>query len=604
MLSSEAACRQFLEEHSPATIARQLRHDQKLCQSQKLPSLLALYAPRSPSKPGDMIAAELCSSNLSLPRSIRTLQYNSILQGINAYLHQMTPISKHGPLPVIGPKMETDPSRKDFEAALKVLKHCMSSRDSITGDTPLRHVISTIEMDLELPKDGAINDLSQRNISGSTQPTLKPVVKESPGRKCYICRLQLSSPHPQYPSLCKPCGDFNLGSGDISAPENLSLKGKTAFVTGGRINLGYHTALRLLRCGASVIVSTRYPRDAETRYLAERDSNEWSPLLRIVGADFRTASDVFHMIAVVKDCLREWCQDGDAKLDILINNAAQTLTDSLDTEKKALLIEGRLHISGATSNRTLILDGNYKPRIRGGVQPSQLLGSTEQALPIASTSHEDLIQESIQAPSHDAPARSRTANSNALSAIPTESTKSSWMQSINQIPYEDIISAHSVNTFVPLILIRELLPSMGLTPHITPAISPSNTPPKALAYIVNVSSREGIFESHPKSSAKQGHHVHTNLTKAALNMLTETEASPAWRNRRVAMNTVDPGYMSAAPEIIEQWKENGRPGCPIGWEDGVGRVLWPVAVGERGEAVWGRFLKHFGRVEVDVGVGR
>jgi NAD(P)-dependent dehydrogenase (short-subunit alcohol dehydrogenase family) len=178
------------------------------------------------------------------------------------------------------------------------------------------------------------------------------------------------------------------------------------------------------------------------------------------------------------------------------------------------------------------------------------------------------------------------------------------MQSISQVPYEDIISAHSVNTFVPLILVRELLLLMGSATLTPPTASSSNTPSKPLAYIINVSSREGIFESNPNSSAKHGHHVHTNLTKAALNMLTETEASPAWRSRKVAMNTVDPGYMSAAPEIMEQWKENGRSGCPIGWEDGVGRVLWPIAVGERSEPVWGRFLKHFGKVEVDVGVGR
>ena len=91
-------------------------------------------------------------------------------------------------------------------------------------------------------------------------------------------------------------------------------------------------------------------------------------------------------------------------------------------------------------------------------------------------------------------------------------------------------------------------------------------------------------------------------------MLTETEASPAWKMRRVAINTVDPGYMSAAPEIEKLWKEKlgeelGR--CPIGWEDGAGRVLWPIAVGESGKgAIWGRFLKHFGSVEVDVSVGR
>lgn len=599
MLDSEAACRQYLEEQDPATIACQLRHDQELCQSQRLPSSLALYAPRSHSKLGGLIATELCSSNSTLPRSIRALQYSGILQGIKAYLHQMTPLPKHGPLPVIRPSIGINPSREEFEITLRVLGFCIKSRDSITVDTPLGHVISIIQNDLEVHKGEINENFSTPSVSKTTHIPAKSSPKEGSRRKCYICRFQLSSTHPQYPSLCKPCGDFNLASCDISAPANLCLKSRTALVTGGRVNLGYHTAIRLLRCGAKVIVSTRYPRDAEDRYLAQKDSSEWSQSLRIVGADFRIASDVFHMITVVKECLLEWCENGDAKLDILVNNAAQTLTDSVDTERNAVVREGQLQISGTHAGPKLLLDQDYKSRVRGGVQSPQMLGSTDKPLHITSLAEGN----SLEVGSDCAPADGATPVT-TVSVVPAESLKSSWMQSISQVPYEDIISAHSVNTFVPLILVRELLVLMGSATLTPPTASSSNTPSKPLAYIINVSSREGIFESNPNSSAKHGHHVHTNLTKAALNMLTETEASPAWRSRKVAMNTVDPGYMSAAPEIMEQWKENGRSGCPIGWEDGVGRVLWPIAVGERSEPVWGRFLKHFGKVEVDVGVGR
>jgi hypothetical protein len=64
----------------------------------------------------------------------------------------------------------------------------------------------------------------------------------------------------------------------------------------------------------------------------------------------------------------------------------------------------------------------------------------------------------------------------------------------------------------------------------------------------------------------------------------------------MAMNTVDPEFMSAAPEM------DGLNGGerPLTWEDGAGRVLWPVAIGEvEGEPVWGRFLKHFCTVAVE-----
>lgn len=95
--------------------------------------------------------------------------------------------------------------------------------------------------------------------------------------------------------------------------------------------------------------------------------------------------------------------------------------------------------------------------------------------------------------------------------------------------------------------------------------------------------------------------MHTNMSKAALNMITETEAASAWQTRRIAMNTVDPGYMSAAPEY-ESAFDGHR---PITREDGAGRVLWSVAVSElKGEAVYGRFLKHYGAVDIDSGAGR
>lgn len=161
-------------------------------------------------------------------------------------------------------------------------------------------------------------------------------------------------------------------------------------------------------------------------------------------------------------------------------------------------------------------------------------------------------------------------------------------QSIHQIPYEDVISAHFVNTFVPLILLRELLSLIGsprswISPSSLISTLPPINPSKPLRYIINFSSREGIFESSPASSSKEGHYVHTNITKAALNILTETEASPAWRLRRVAVSSVDPGHMSAAPKIEEKWKKEGREQCPIRWEDGAGRVLWPMTVGKSSE---------------------
>ena len=152
-------------------------------------------------------------------------------------------------------------------------------------------------------------------------------------------------------------------------PGNLDLTGNTAVVTRGRINLGFHTALRLLRCGASVILSTRYPYDAETRYKAEVDSKLWMGRLKLVGADFRNARDVFHLVATIQTILRDGkndispCMDG--ALFILINNAAQTLTDSVEQERKAITNERNLQTSTIEGPRSVVRT-NYEATIRGG----------------------------------------------------------------------------------------------------------------------------------------------------------------------------------------------------------------------------------------------
>ncbi|KAJ4379887.1 hypothetical protein N0V86_005071 [Didymella sp. IMI 355093] len=306
-------------------------------------------------------------------------------------------------------------------------------------------------------------------------------------------------------------------------------------------------------------------------------------------------SDVFALVKNTRRCLREW--GGVERLHLLVNNAAQTLTDSVRKEERA--IEREITLLDMAGDSGVCVQGSYKARVRGGGLLMALSGMDKERGLIENGSLGGL-----------SPASSPLGMTKNGTSLELQShDKSSWVQSLFEIPYEDVISAHSVNTFVPLILCRELLPLMGQgstqpeesdVQHDQPGGSQSGgTKPEG--YIVNVSSREGIFEDRTRSIGKAGKHVHTNMSKAALNMITETEAASAWQERRIAMNTIDPGYMSAAPEY-EGAFDGQR---PIGWEDGAGRVLWPVAVGElKGEAIWGRFLKHYGAVEVNPSAGR
>ncbi|KAB5536326.1 oxidoreductase [Coniochaeta sp. 2T2.1] len=590
----------FVAEAPAELIASCILRDSKLCDEDGLegkgpePSSLGLYLPEFTTSRGREIARYLVAST-DLGMDIRQLTYDSLKGKLVRHQEKVGVIKSHDDGYKLAFEVPMDGSTSTGKEAAPTDAPAPTeppaTQDPVVTETEVDIAARVLRnlLGSSLPPGATAADalkvLSNLNLSTDDNHPMEidePATSDPKSWDDTVRHFYIHVPHKTHPSMCIPCGNFNQAGSDLSMPGNLNLFGKTALVTGARVNLGYHVALRLLRCGAKVIASTRYPRDAVSRYEAEPDSDRWVENLRVVGADFRSARDAFELVRQTQTIIAAW----GGRLDILINNAAQTLTDSIKTEGQAVHRENLLKDKVST---TPLLEQQYSPRVRGGAQ-SLIEG------PAADFS-KDL---------------SPAGTSGTATDIGPVSEKSSWVLSLPEIPYEDIISAHSVNTFVPLILIRELLPLMGL-PQSAPSSSPtaSDTSPSTekspLGYIVNVSSREGIFESRPQHAHKAGHHVHTNMSKAALNMITETEAGPAWTTRRVAMNTVDPGYMSAAPEM-EDLFDGTR---PIGWEDGAGRVLWPVAVGEgggekgkQGQAVWGRFLKHYGAVRVETGWGR
>ncbi|KAF9637724.1 putative short-chain dehydrogenase protein [Lasiodiplodia theobromae] len=632
----------FATTQLPEVIAKRIHEDSKLVSDGKTPSLTVYHLPKTKTPAALAIAAHLAPSP-DLSRDTKFLLYENLLKKIRRYLeggprgHWPTFYNGGDNFLKDGPTWDasTNPASQtaksgdengdeevtdtDLSVTLKVLQHLLLN-SSLKPTDPISAATALLEELLEYPPDTTTSPPEYHNneTSAPTATTSNLPSQNSPPpppppapphqthrkRLCYICRLALPSPtaaHPAYPCLCAPCGAYNLAHSALSTPPHLALPPTfTALVTGARVNLGYHVALRLLRCGARVIATTRYPRDAVRRYMAEGDAEVWRERLRVVGADFRAAADAFGVVEGVRGVLREW--GGEERLDVLVNNAAQTLTDSVGREEQAVRREEVLRVEDGDAvvgggGRRMLVDAGYEARVRGGV--GRLIGGKGQEHQQRLAGFEGGEKEEVVGGETGLVAVGGDGASKELQVY----TKSSWVQSLFEIPYEDVISAHAVNTFVPLILCRELLPLMGRARDEDQAASPENAAArskKPLGYIVNVSSREGIFEAKV-DAAKKGKHVHTNMSKAALNMITETEAATAWQTRRVAMNTVDPGYMSAAPEY-----EDAYDGIrPIGWEDGAGRVLWPIAMGEReGEAIWGRFLKHYGAVHVDPGVGR
>jgi NAD(P)-dependent dehydrogenase (short-subunit alcohol dehydrogenase family) len=567
---------QFVATKSANEIALRLRKDEALVNAAQPCSWIAWHLPAYSTEKGKEIAANLVPIP-DLSHDIRETIYANLVNKIRRCLkNSQNQGAAHGNWDA--EKKTDNLPLSDLTTALKVIRR-LQDASIIQHDTPVEALASWLEQQVT---PSALAGTSENATTRSDIPKPPPLPRK---RLCYICRLAIANSYPSHPSICIPCGAFNFSSSEFSKPPRLSLPHNfIALVTGARINLGFHTALRLLRCGARVIATTRYPRDAVTRYLKEPDSVEWKDRLKVVGADFRSAADAFGLVHETKRCLETWSDGGEARLTAVINNAAQTLTDSVKKEERAIGREDELRYE--VGSHALLIEGTYKARVRGRALPMSVEGTKVDMISFESSS-EEMKTKGTEITKKDC----------VTTAEIELYTKSSWVQSMFEIPYEDVMSAHAVNTFVPLILIRELIPMMGY-PSLEPSSSVASKPH---AYIVNVSSREGIFEDRTNANAKNGKHVHTNMSKAALNMITETEAAPAWKSRRVAMNTVDPGYMSAAPEY-----ENAFDGVrPIGWEDGAGRVLWPIAIGElEGRPIVGRFLKHYGAVEVDPSVGR
>ena len=88
---------------------------------------------------------------------------------------------------------------------------------------------------------------------------------------CYVCKQRYVEIHPFYDQLCVSCGDFNYAK----RTETADLAGRVALLTGGRVKIGYQAGIKLLRAGAALIVTTRFPRDAAARYAQEADFDVW-----------------------------------------------------------------------------------------------------------------------------------------------------------------------------------------------------------------------------------------------------------------------------------------------------------------------------------------
>lgn len=147
--------------------------------------------------------------------------------------------------------------------------------------------------------------------SSSSAPP--PVSKLLHPIKCYICKSHYKELHFFYDSLCPSCAKLNYAKRELQ----VDMSGKIVLLTGARVKIGYRILVKLLRFGAFVIATTRFPHDLTCRLRLEKDFSSFQSRVHIYGLDFRNLT--------VLEKFVEMCYKRYTHLDAIINNACQTV---------------------------------------------------------------------------------------------------------------------------------------------------------------------------------------------------------------------------------------------------------------------------------------
>lgn len=350
-------------------------------------------------------------------------------------------------------------------------------------------------------------------------------------KNCYACNGSYTLAHFFYDRLCERCAVENYEK----RFQNIDLRGRKAILTGGRVKVGFATALKLLRNGAHVTLTSRFPALALQEFCKQEDYSDWEERLDIYGLDLRNLQAVEKFIAYYKATYDS--------LDILINNAAQTIkyTDAY-------------YLPLWQNERLLLGDMDSHPRLRPNTTP---VISEVKALE---------YQQGV----------STEVRMNRFGQPVDEREQTSWNSKLDEISMYELVEVNLINHIAPYFLVKELKPWLKRSKF-------------KETFIVNVTSSEGIFSYANRTN----YHPHTNMTKAALNMMTLTSAKE-FTEDRIYMNCVDVGWIStgARESLREKQFENGYI-PPLDSVDGASRIFDPIVQGMQGNLIFGTLLKNY-----------
>ncbi|MEO7731434.1 MAG: SDR family oxidoreductase [Kofleriaceae bacterium] len=379
-------------------------------------------------------------------------------------------------------------------------------------------------------------------------------------RLCYVCKTDFHELHHFYDQMCPPCAALNYAKRE----QTTDLRGRVMLVTGARVKIGYQAAMKLLRAGAEVIVATRFPRDAARRFARELDASEWSHRLHVYGIDLRHTPSVEllcqHLLATLP------------RLDGLINNACQTvrrpggwydhvIAGELDDLAQLPAAERAMLERNRSLGEGLVVRAGGEIRA-AGLWKSAVLAQVP------------LLAEDVERGGHLYPEGRLDAD---LQQVDLRDFNS-WRMTLAEVPTAELLEVHLVNAVAPFVLNARLRPLLAAVPTRD-------------AHVVNVSAMEGQFYRRWKTDK----HPHTNMAKAALNMMTRTSAIDYVRDG-IHMNSVDTGWVTDEDPAHHAVRKTAIHGFhpPLDIVDGAARIVDPVFDGvATGNHLWGLFLKDY-----------